>query len=272
MVAEATETPRIAQVDLSKIHDKSVNFPTGVVITEVAPDNSQDGSNNTQTRFVKVQVPESSTSSGSTSSVSSDSGFVNGHKYVDLGLSVKWATCNIGANTPFEPGSLFAWGEVFSLYGDRPGGWKNYRFFVGFTNNGSIAFSKYDPSIDNLTNLVYMDDAAFERWGGTWRIPTKKEWDELLTRCTWTFYRGKNYRSISFFKVTSTINGNSIYFTLTGYRDPNIIDFYSGYYWTSSLNVNSPNCAYSVFLDSKIQESRRNNLRRYGCAIRPVTE
>ncbi|MBQ0156683.1 MAG: hypothetical protein KBT22_08950, partial [Bacteroidales bacterium] len=37
---------------------------------------------------------------------------IEGHDYVDLGLSVKWATCNIGASKPEEYGDYFAWGET----------------------------------------------------------------------------------------------------------------------------------------------------------------
>ena len=121
-------------------------------------------------------------------------GSVNGYDYVDLGLSVKWATCNVGASAPFELGNYFAWGETStkSRFEDE-----NYRFFISRGDpskvEGNIKFSKYvcdnlsHGVMDNMRRLVLQDDAANANWGGTWRMATDKEWAELIKHCRWTW-------------------------------------------------------------------------------------
>ena len=60
----------------------------------------------------------------------SASGAHNGHEYVDLGLpsGLKWATCNVGANSPEEYGDYFAWGETEpkTTYN-----WDSYKYYDG---------------------------------------------------------------------------------------------------------------------------------------------
>ena len=107
-------------------------------------------------------------------------------EYVDLGLSVKWATCNVGATKPEEYGDYFAWGEVepknnYSL--------STYKYCNG-TNNSMTKYSaKNDVNrgefYDNKIVLGPEDDAATVNWGGEWRMPTKEEQDELRNKCTW---------------------------------------------------------------------------------------
>lgn len=107
------------------------------------------------------------------------------HEYVDLGLSVKWATCNVGATKPEEYGDYFAWGETTpkSTYD-----WETYKYC-----NGSFdSLTKYNNSSifgteDYKKTLELADDAARANWGGSWRMPTKAEQDELREKCTWTW-------------------------------------------------------------------------------------
>ena len=98
------------------------------------------------------------------------SGLLNGHEWVDLGLSVTWATCNVGANKPEEYGDCFAWGETKTKSSYD---WDNY-----FDANYAIY---------NINNLYILpnsgNDAAREKWGSTWRMPTAKETEELGRRC-----------------------------------------------------------------------------------------
>ena len=96
----------------------------------------------------------------------------NGHEYVDLGLSVKWATCNVGADSPEEYGYHFAWGETSpkTTYN-----WSTYKY----CNGDEYSMTKYcDDSfgtVDNKTTLELSDDAARVNWGGKWRMPTRAE-------------------------------------------------------------------------------------------------
>lgn len=123
-------------------------------------------------------------------------GTINGHEWVDLGLSVKWATCNVGATSPERIGNYYAWGET------RP---KSH-----YTRENSVTWRKYIGDIAG--NAQY--DAARANWGGNWRMPTKTECQELVKNCTWE--RAKQ-GGMNGYKVTSKKNGNSIFLIFSGY-------------------------------------------------------
>ena len=145
---------------------------------------------------------------------SNPTGSINGHDYVDLGLSVKWATCNIGASSPEEPGNYYAWGETSTknTYSEE-----NYRFSVINIGN-DICETKYD--------------AAYVNWGSKWRMPTKSEFEELLTQCTWKI--NKRYGMNGFDVIGK--NGQSIFLPRSGSAGPiKIIDIGAGcYYWSGT--------------------------------------
>lgn len=95
-----------------------------------------------------------------------------GHEYVDLGLSVYWASCNVGAKYNYEYGKCCGWGGI------RNGGtllWSRYR----------TQFNPFDKKPDYLTTLLLRDDIAHRCMGGDWRMPTVDEMNELLTQCSW---------------------------------------------------------------------------------------
>lgn len=108
------------------------------------------------------------------------------HHYADLGLSVKWAKCNVGALKPEQSGSYFAWGETSPK---KKFDWSNYKY----CNGSEETLTKYNNSesngeVDFLSQLEKSDDAAAVNWGGAWRMPTKKECMELIenTNNYWT--------------------------------------------------------------------------------------
>lgn len=142
------------------------------------------------------------------------SGTINGHGYVDLGLSVKWATCNVGASQPSDYGYYFAWGETSpkSIYSETN----------SVTNKKNIG--------DISGNSRY--DAARANWGSTWRLPTIVEIEELEKKCK---IRGGIYNGHKGHIVTGP-NGNSIFFPAAGYRDGSSLKYVGacGRYWTSS--------------------------------------
>ena len=196
------------------------------------------------------------------------SGMENGYAYVDLGLSVKWATCNVGATTPEEYGDYFAWGEVEpKVYYD----WSTYKYCNGssstltkYCNNSSYGNNGFT---DTKTVLDPEDDAATVNWGGAWRMPTKAEQYELRNNCTWiwTTQNGVYGR-----KVTGP-NGNSIFLPAAGYMSKyGLIDAgLLGYYWSSSLYTDDPNCAYRVYFNSDLVVCY-HYYRYYGLSVRPV--
>ena len=187
---------------------------------------------------------------------------------MDLGLSVKWATCNVGASKPEEYGDYFAWGETTpkSTYD-----WSTYKYY-----NGSFdSLTKYNNkssygTVDNKTTLELSDDAARANWGGSWRMPTKAEQDELREKCTWTW---TTQNGVNGYKVTSKINGKSIFLPAAGYRyDGSLYDAGSyGQYWSSSLYANCPGSAWDVFFYSAYV-LRGDYGRGCGFSVRPVCQ
>lgn len=186
---------------------------------------------------------------------------------VDLGLSVYWSTCNLGASKPEDYGDYYAWGEVETK---EDYSWSTYKF--GTSSSGP--FSKYNTkesygTVDNKTVLDPEDDAAHVILGGKWRMPTDAEWTELREKCTWTWttQNGVNGR------LVTGPNGNSIFLPAAGRRyNTDLGNAGSiGYYWYSSLKTDDPYDAWYVFFDSsEVLRYCRNRYR--GHSIRPVTE
>lgn len=180
------------------------------------------------------------------------------HECVDLGLSVKWATCNVGAEIPEQFGHYFAWGENDSknLYT-----WANYKFI----DNGK--FTKYDSdSVENIL-LDSIDDVATCKWGNNWRMPTDDEWHELRNQCKWIW---TTINGVAGYRVLAQ-NGNSIFLPAAGYK-LNQSTFYTntiGVYWSSNLLSTYPQNAYNLYFDAKIY-NRNGSDRFNGQSVRPV--
>ncbi len=185
----------------------------------------------------------------------------NGHEWVDLGLpsGIKWATCNVGATKPEEYGGYFAWGET------SPKTTYDWITYFDTQNNGST-FIKYNND-GGKTVLDLADDAAHVNWGGSWRMPTKEEQDELRTKCTWTWTQ-KN--GINGYEVKG-LNDNSIFLPAAGMRYLSVYDNVGtdGDYWASSLY--SGGSYYACYLDFDSNNKDWDyDYRNYGQSIRPV--
>lgn len=208
-------------------------------------------------------------------------GISNGHEWVDLGLSVKWAATNVGATSPGDYGDYYAWGETSPK---KHYSWNTLKYCMDTTGD---AFSKYVPrdrpeywglsgSPDNKTSLDPSDDAAHQNWGGDWRMPTFKEWGELEKSCDWIWTSRNGHRGCL---VTSKTNGNSIFLPAAGGRHEGALDQdgSSGYYWSSSLDTEAP-CwgVYGLFVSatftSEDVEGFLNYSRCHGFSVRPVLE
>ena len=190
------------------------------------------------------------------------------HEYVDLGLSVKWATCNVGATKPEEYGDYFAWGETEpkDYYN-----WSTYKWCNGSydTQTKYCTKSSYG-TVDNKTQLELSDDAARANWGGSWRMPTHEEQYELRENCTWTW---TTQNGVNGYKVTSKKNGNSIFLPAAGYRNDSSL-YYAGSYgysWSSSLRPDDPSYAYGLLFRSYDVGGLSSN-RGYGQSVRPVCQ
>ena len=188
------------------------------------------------------------------------------HECVDLGLSVKWATCNVGANKPEDYGDYFAWGETKpkTTYN-----WSTYKWCRGSYDK----LTKYNNkssygTVDNKTQLELSDDAARANWGGSWRMPTSAEQDELRNNCTWTW---TTQNGVNGYKVTSKKNGNSIFLPAAGYRGGSSLDDAGSYgdYWSSSLFTGNASGAYYLYFRSSSVDWNYSR-RCSGHSVRPV--
>ena len=182
---------------------------------------------------------------------------------VDLGLSVKWASCNVGALDSSEYGDYFAWGETATK---TDYSWSTY---LDSPNRDGKSFTKYFTGEGGKATLDLEDDAAHVNWGGTWRMPTDAEWTELRTGCTWTW---TTRNGVSGSLVTAP-NGNSIFLPAAGLWYVSMLynaDSF-GNYWSSSLYTSSPENTWTVKIGSG-EFSRSLIHRYYGLSVRPVTE
>ncbi|MBO7133570.1 MAG: hypothetical protein J6W06_05400 [Bacteroidales bacterium] len=182
--------------------------------------------------------------SGFSNDAFGQSGTLNGHEYVDLGLpsGTKWATCNVGATSPKEYGDYFAWGET------KP---KNT-----YTEETYMYFS--DPA-----TLPSSADAATANWGAGWRMPTKVEWEELKSKCKWTWMSNG-------YKVVGP-NGNGVFLPAAGIHPGRELTYTAiiGNYWSSSLYADNSGSACSLYFYSGIYDMFNYN-RYYGLSVRPV--
>ena len=178
-------------------------------------------------------------------------GLLNGHEYVDLGLSVMWATCNVGANKPEEYGDYFAWGETKTK-----------------SSYGVDNCETWEEDIDDIAGTSR--DVAHVRWGSPWRMPTLKEFDELLADCDeeWTTLNGVKGR-----KYTSKKNGNSIFLPAAGWRFATSLYGAGdcGIYWSSTPDGGDTQSLFYLYFDSGIHFWIWN-YRYYGLSVRPVSE
>ena len=185
----------------------------------------------------------------------------NSHDYVDLGLSSGslWATCNVGADSPEELGDYFAWGEIEQRSSSN---WEYYKW-ANVGDNKVPVISKY-CEIDNQTVLDLCDDVARIKWGGDWKMPTKEDFDELLSQCTWTLETRNGVKGY----LVSGSNGNSIFLPNAGYTS-SALDNSRGYYWSSSLYTSGSYGAYYLFLNPN-KVGRYCYERRYAMSVRPI--
>lgn len=163
---------------------------------------------------------------------------------VDLGLSVKWATCNLGATSPEDYGVFFAWGETKPKinYANSTYEWykrqenKDGYIVSGLTKYCSNKELGYQGFTDGKTTLDLADDAARAYLGSPWRMPTGKELKELYESCSFTATEQNGAKG---YLVKSKLNGNSIFLpcggSMTGYKHENDYGYGELCYWSSTL-------------------------------------
>lgn len=183
---------------------------------------------------------------------------------IDLGLSVKWAGCNIGATKPEEYGGLYGWGDPTGEHTEWAGDYEP------FSEEMKTVYGYYGGYGDNISNITGTSlDIAKAKWGDEWRIPTIEEYKELVSKCTsvWTIY--KNVEGRMFIGP----NGNKIFFPSTAIRRGTKIERPHGSggcrYWSGTYNQQwGDPCVIALFSGNIRTDGTLNPC--YGLAIRPV--
>ena len=158
---------------------------------------------------------------------------------------------NVGADNPGDYGDYFAWGEV----NPKSEYWEDNS-------------KTYDKSMSEISgNSAY--DAAFYHWGSSWRLPTKKELEELKDKCRWSWTQQDGHKG---YKVVGP-NGNSIFLPAAGYRDGASTSLVGtdGYYWSGSPSGSGTQDAYYLgfrYVNRLVDWGPRND----GQSVRPVSE
>ena len=188
------------------------------------------------------------------------SGIENGHVWKDLGLSVKWATCNVGATQPESLGDFFAWGETRSKNSYTMDSYKYVD--INGTPTKYCGSNGFFGCADNKSTHERYDDAASQNWGGSWRMPTKDEIKELIDNCNWEWF-SKN--GVKGYIVTSKSNNNSIFLPEAGYKKNTTRYAGSNICWSSSVDNSIVEFAWSL-----AGFGTASTDRSYGMPVRPV--
>lgn len=193
-------------------------------------------------------------------------------KLIDLGLSVKWTDCNIGAHSSEGYGSLFSYGEIVSK--------DDYSLMTYKYNdiNKNFILTKYNINrqygiVDNKIILDFEDDAAYVNSDSMCRIPTNREWSELRKQCNWTWVNNYNDTGVAGYIVTSKINNNFIFLPAAGYHGENgLRDINScGFYLSNLIDIDYPYFVWGVYFYSDYVQ-RHFNFRYIGQSIRAVSK
>ena len=196
------------------------------------------------------------------------------YEYVDLGLpsGLKWAKCNVGAETETDYGDYFMWGSTTPNTADNCS-WESYKYSNGsfdtltkYCNNSSYG------TVDDKTTLDTEDDAAIQIMGGNWRMPTQSEIQELINNTTnkWvTNYNGSGVNGMKFTSKTDT--SKYIFIPASGVRSGSscLLQGDDCRVWSSSLNTSNPSSAWYLILGPDDARTHTYN-RQYGFVVRGV--
>lgn len=250
------------------IPDVKIDRKSAAIILVLDCSNSlgKDGFKQIQTTakdFINILVSGESGTSGddNNSGNNNNNGNTSDARRVDLGLSVCWASCNVGANEPWENGNYYAWGETYIKEAYSNDTYEHYTYW-GEVSGG------YDFIGLDISETEY--DVAHVEWGGDWRIPTSLEMTELYNRCTWT---RTSVNGRDGYEVTGP-NGNSIFLPSAGYCNGWELEGYDtkGLYWDSEGYDDYRDYLGDALGWDNDDRWRGGRYRTLGGTVRPVTE
>lgn len=253
---------------------------------------------------------------------SDDGTTINGHEYVKI-AGRKWATMNVGATTVADSwntsyGGFYAWGETTTYYksvGEKavtmgkdasdahlPGIKYAYDFIYYSGTSGKYTFKEWTPApYDASTKVLTADnDVASAMWGGSWRMPTRDDFNKLIDACGGgsvpsTLPRGIINGGIYWIPDSTTLdrvqyNVAGVLFVATADTNKRVFFPAAGniqgatrysagehvIYWTSELNTDvNTDASYANTLSVAFNHinARHNKLLRYcGLSVRPVSD
>lgn len=186
----------------------------------------------------------------------------NGMEYVDLGLSVMWAFCNVDAVSPEEPGGYYCWGETEELTVN------GVRVETIDYVNTILTYSKYN-STDQKRTLDSADDVAAVKWGGPWHIPDQQDILDLWANSE--HFKEVTINGKKVLKVISKINGNFIYLPIAGYyAGGSYLDWPQAYIWSRNLSTLKNEYGIAKSLRSDSFDGSHDNVRSDCLNVRPV--
>lgn len=217
---------------------------------------------------------------------------------VNLGLSVKWASWNVGASKPEDYGGYYAWGETEEkdMYD-----WSTYKYVRNDidedywdenTNDAVYKYQRIGKQVNDENDLVDFTisgtsyDVAHVKWGGDWRMPTNKEISELEEKCKkersslngvegW-YFTGPNGNKI-FLPSAGEWNGNSASYDMKDWRGAACMywsgDLIRGYYLLGvQFQMADGSEAWSISFDNRGVPFGNFFSRCMGLTVRPVTK
>lgn len=188
---------------------------------------------------------------------------------VDLGLpsGTIWAGWNVGATSPEEYGGYYAWGETEEKSNYS---YETYHFWEDIDDDGQLnLINEYTFIGYNISGTQY--DVARKKWGGSWRMPTKEKFEELISKCTWVWTQ---YKGINGYKIIG-INGNSIFLPAAGgkYKNDSYLEDSGGVYSTATSSDGEYGGNYDIwylYFDNDNYFCQNRYTRYDGRPVRPV--
>ena len=168
---------------------------------------------------------------------------------VDLGLSVKWASQNVGASSPSDPGGYYAWGET-----EEKDDYTKATYSIGQNDIGDIYGTQYD--------------VAYVKWGKSWRMPTQEEMYELEEKCTFEWGERNGIKGI----IVNGPSGNSIFLPAGGTKyssSEGVVgkNEYCNYWSGSHADYNDEGGSLRI---KSLKVGSISHVRHHGFNVRPV--